>query len=172
MGGVFDMRLANVEIRRIKEVLNAVVGALPHDKKQEVIKATIHIQEHGVNYQQSISYDPWTQIARVHNPNHLNIDETITLMHKPSGMMLMLNNNAKHCEYEAMPEGLDPEDFALASREVEEEDKTLTMDLPQTVETLEGTVLGNTLSQGEREELHQEMQSLCSGLDIFHVGKI
>ena len=34
--GVFDMRSANVEIRRIKEVLNAVVGALPYEKKQEV----------------------------------------------------------------------------------------------------------------------------------------
>ena len=32
----FDLGLANIEIRRIKEVLNAVVGALPHEKKQEV----------------------------------------------------------------------------------------------------------------------------------------
>jgi len=170
--GTFNMRLAEMEIKKIEEVVNDVVAAIPSEKNPEVIKASVHIEEHGVNYQQSISYDPWTKIARVHNPQHLDIDETITLMHKPSGMMLMLNNNHKHCEYSEMPEGLDPEDFAEASKEVEEEQKTLKMDLPQTVETLTGTILGGTLTIEEREDLHPELQKLCSGLDIFHIKKI
>merc|ERR1712183_708726 len=170
--GVLDMRMAEMEIKRIENVVNEVVAAIPAEKNPEVIKANVHIQEHGVNYQQSITYDPWTQIARVHNPQHLHIDETVTLMHKPSGMMLMLNNNHKHCEYSAMPEGLDPEDFAEASKEVEEEHKTLSMDLPQTGEQFWGTVLGDTLTDEEREDLHPEMQTLCGGLDIFHIKKI
>jgi len=153
-------------------IVNDVVAAMPAEKNPEVIKASMHIQEHGVNYQQSITYDPWTQIARVHSPHHLNIDETITLMHKPSGMMLMLNNNHKHCEYTALPEGLDPESFAEAHKEVEEEQKMLTMDLPQSSATYQGTIMDGTLTEEEREDLHQEMQDLCSGLDIFHTRKI
>merc|ERR1719367_982895 len=170
--GTFDMRMAEMEIKRIEDVVNDVVAAIPAEKNPEVITANVHIQEHGVNYQQSITYDPWTQIARIHNPHHLDLDETITLMHKPSGMMLMLNNNHKHCEYSAMPEGMDPEGFAKASKEAEEEHQTLSMDLPQTGETLEGTVLGDTLTEEEREDLHSEMQTLCAGLDIFHIKKI
>jgi len=131
----------------------------------------VHIQEHGVNYQQSITYDPWTQIARVHNPQHLQMDESITLMHKPSGMMIMLNNNLKHCEYSAMPEGIDPKDLAEASKEVEQEHKTLSMDLPETGEQSWGTVLGDTLTEEERDDLQPEMQTLCEGLDIFHINK-
>lgn len=76
--------MAKMEIRRIEDVVDDVVAAIPSEKNPEVIKANIHIQEHGVNYQQSITYDPRTQMARVHNPQHLHIDETITLMHKPS----------------------------------------------------------------------------------------
>jgi len=132
----------------------------------------VHIQEHGVNYQQSITYDPWTQIARVHNPHHLIMDETITLMHKPSGMMMMLNNNHKHCEYSVLPEGLDPESFAQASKDVEEEHRTVSVDVPETVEVHHGSVEEGTLTQEEREDLHPEMQTLCAGLDIFRIRKI
>merc|ERR1719367_1065539 len=90
--GVLDMRMAELEMKRIEEVVNDVVAAMPAEKNPEVIKANVHIQEHGVNYQQSITYDPWTQIARVHNPQHLHIDETVTLMHKPSvGFLLFLS---------------------------------------------------------------------------------
>jgi len=170
--GIFEMKMAKMEIRRIEDVVDDVVAAIPSEKNPEVIKANIHIQEHGVNYQQSITYDPRTQMARVHNPQHLHIDETITLMHKPSGMMLMLNNNHKHCQYSAMPEGLDPEDFAEASKEVEEEQKTLTMDSPKSSETLTGTLMGDALTEEEREDLHPEMQDLCAGLDIFHITKV
>merc|ERR1719367_436816 len=170
--GTFDMRMAEMEIKRIEDVVNDVVAAIPAEKNPEVITANVHIQEHGVNYQQSITYDPWTQIARIHNPHHLDLDETITLMHKPSGMMLMLNNNHKHCEYSAMPEGMDPEGFAEASKEVEDGHRTLTMDSQTTSETMTGTIQGKALTEEEREDLHPEMQTLCEGLEIFHITKV
>jgi len=170
--GVFEMKLAKIEMRKIEDVVNDVVAAMPSEKNKEVVKANVHIQEHGVNYQQSITYDPWTQIARIHNPQHLDLDDTITLMHKPSGMMLMLNNNHKHCEYSAMPEGMDPEGFAKASKEVEDGHRTLTMDSQTTSETMTGTIQGEALTEEEREDLHPEMQTLCEGLDIFHITKV
>merc|ERR1719367_483193 len=95
--GTFDMRMAEMEIKRIEDVVNDVVAAIPAEKNPEVITANVHIQEHGVNYQQSITYDPWTQIARVHNPHHLIMDETITLMHKPSVGLSQSYLNIHHC---------------------------------------------------------------------------
>ena len=53
------------------------------------ITSKVHISEHGANYQQTVSFNPRTQIGRVHNPQHLNLDESITLLHKPSVSVLV-----------------------------------------------------------------------------------
>ena len=46
------------------------------------------MSEHGVHYVQTVSYDPLTQMARLHVPKHHDIDEAIMLLHKPSGLKL------------------------------------------------------------------------------------
>eukprot|EP00092_Neocalanus_flemingeri_P008971 GFUD01009652.1.p1 GENE.GFUD01009652.1~~GFUD01009652.1.p1 ORF type:complete len:344 (+),score=61.97 GFUD01009652.1:51-1082(+) len=154
------------EMNIIERIINQVVAS----QKPEAITAKVHIKEHGVDYQQTVSFNPQTQIVRVHNPHHLHLDESITLLHKPSGMQLMLNNNHKHCEYSSIPEGVDPELFAQSSKEMEESHTTMTMDMAEDVQI--ASIQTGTLSDHERDALHPEMQNLCAGLEIYQTKTV
>jgi len=151
--------------RLVSLILLCVFFSCEAEVKNEV---KMHISEHGANYIQTVSYDPEFDIVKIHNPQHLHLDESITLLHKKSGLRMVLDTHTNICDLDNIPDYVDPD--LLLEDSLEEENTTMTPEI--SVDIQQAVIHLGEITVNRRKSLPPPMQDLCKHATIYHSHKI
>merc|ERR1719312_181187 len=146
------------------------VLALAFTSQAYLFKANLHLEEEGTHYDQTEVYDPVTgdviTIVPAHERQGLQLEELKKIENEGLGISIWKLKNEHICHIEELEENVRPMMFVLKVASFEADNITVSNSMLDIVYILNedmGAWNGNV------EDLTENMQAMCEGLDIRKV---
>jgi len=138
----------------------------------EILHANLPVSEHGIHFNETLSYNPVESLVTFHVPKHHKLAEHVTIMHPPSGKSLTFLPEHSLCQLKDIPREIDPVDTFSTLAVLD----TLPIQVEATADNSDTTRfidvdLGLT-SPDELADLPDNMTKLCHGLPVHRVASI
>merc|ERR1712042_265407 len=135
-----------------------------------LFKANLHLEDEGTYYDQAEIYDPVTAdvitIVPAHDRQGLHLEELKKIENEGLGISIWKLKNENVCHIEALDENAQPLMFVLKVASFEAENITVSNNMLDMVYILNEDI---GVWDGNVEDLTENMQAMCEGLEIRKV---